>query len=113
MSESIIMSEPIIISLIGIAGAVIGSIATMAGNFLMHWLKEKSEYEKDKPARELLLKMLKHKDYPWRELETLTHVIGADEEKTKRLLLEIGARASEDKKGLWALLSRKPLNQEK
>ncbi len=105
------MSEPIIISLIGIAGAVVGSIATMAGNILMHWLKERSESKKEKPARELLTEMLKHNDYTWRNLDTLMHVIGADKEKTKRLLLEVGARASEDGQDKWALKSRAPLNK--
>lgn len=97
------MSEPIVISLIGVAGAVVGSIATMAGNFLMHWLKERSESKKEKPARDLLTEMLSHSDCTWRKIETLMHVIGADEEKTKRLLLEVGARASEDGQEKWAL----------
>ena len=104
------MSEPIIISLIGVGGAVVGSIATMAGNFLMHWLKERSESKKEKAARELLSEMLNHNVHKWRNLEILMHVIGADEEKTKRLLLEIGARASEDGQPMWALKSRAPLN---
>jgi len=34
---------------------------------------------------------------------TLSQVIGADEEKTKCLLLEIGARASEYGQALWTL----------
>ncbi len=105
------MSEPIMISLIGIAGAVVGSIATMAGNVLLHWLKERSETKKEKPARELLTEMLGHTDYVWRNLETLMHVIGTDEEKTKRLLLEVGARASEDGQAKWALKTRAPLNK--
>lgn len=54
--------------------------------------------------------MLNHKEHTWRKLETLMHVIGANDEKTKRLLLEIGARASEDGQNLWALKSRAPLN---
>ena len=88
------MSEPIVISLIGIAGAVVGSIATMAGNVLMHWLKERSAEKKEQPAKELLKEMLNHNDHTWRNLDTLMHVIGANEETTKRLLLEINARAS-------------------
>ena len=55
--------------------------------------------------------MLGHNDYTWRKLDTLMHVIGADEEKAKRLLLELGARASEDGQSLWALKSRAPLNK--
>jgi len=107
------MSESIIIALIGVGGAVIGSVATLAGNFFIHWLKNRDEKNKEKPARELLTEMLNHKEHPWRNLDILMHVIGANEETTKRLLLEVGARASEDGQNLWALKSRKPLNTEK
>jgi hypothetical protein len=44
-----------------------------------------------------------------RQLETLMHVIGANEDKTKALLLEVGARALEDGKPLWGPKSRNPL----
>lgn len=104
------MNDSIIIALIGVGGAVIGSVATLAGNILMHWLNEKSNAKKEKPAKDLLLIMLKNKEYTWRNLDTLMHVIGSDEEKTKRLLLEVGARASEDGQSKWALISRAPLN---
>jgi len=36
------------------------------------------------------------------------HVIGADEETTKRLLLEIDARASEDGQALWGFKKHHP-----
>ena len=104
------MSESIAIALIGMGGAVIGSVATLAGNFLLHWLKNRGEENKEKPARKLLAEMLNHSGHTWRELDTLMHVIGANEETTKRLLLEVGARASEDGQNLWALKSRAPLN---
>ncbi len=106
------MSESVVIAFIGVAGAVIGSLATIAANVVNHCLTEKSESKKEQPAKELLTEMLNHKDYKWRRLETLMHVIGADEEKTKRLLLEVGARASEDGQSLWALKSRAPLINE-
>ena len=104
------MTESFVIALIGVGGAVIGSVATLAGNFLMHWLKNRDEKNKEKPARGLLTEMLNDREYTWRKLDTLKHVIGANEETTKRLLLEVGARASEDGKDLWALKSRAPLN---
>jgi hypothetical protein len=103
------MDENIVIALIGVAGAVIGSISTLLGQWLVHWLKRRSEKQKDEPRRKLLKKMLEDDKFEWRSLNTLMHVIGADEETTKQLLLEIGARASEDGKDLWALISRKPL----
>jgi hypothetical protein len=103
------MSDTIWIAIIGFSGAVIGSLATLAGTWLSHYLKEKTEAEKEKARKELLLKMLQDKSHEWRELDTLRHVIGADETMTKRLLIAIGARASENGKPLWALISRKPL----
>lgn len=103
------MSESIIIALIGVAGAVIGSIATLAAQWLSHCLQQCAAAKRDKPRKELLLKMLQTPKYQWRKFETLMHVIGADEETTKRLLLEVGARASEDGQQLWGLITRNPL----
>ena len=107
------MSELIVIALIGVAGAVIGSISTVVGQWLSHYLKEKASANRDKPRKNLLLQMLSSKKYQWRKLETLMHVIGADEKTTKRLLLEIGARASEDGQPLWGLIKRNPLPEAK
>ena len=52
------MTEPIIIALIGVAGAIVGSIATLAGNFLLHWMQDRSKAKMEEPARELLREML-------------------------------------------------------
>jgi hypothetical protein len=38
-------------------------------------------------------------------------VIGADEETTKRLLIEVGARRSENDDGLWGLIENHPFDQ--
>jgi len=103
------MSENILIALIGVGGAVIGSISTLAGQWLIHCLKSKAEKEKEEPRRKLLKNMLESDKNEWRKLETLMHVIGADAEKTKSLLIEIGARASENGNELWALIKNKPL----
>lgn len=103
------MSESIVIALIGVSGAVIGSVATVAVQWLSHCLNESAIRKRDKPRKDLLLKMLKSSKFRWRNFETLMHVIGADEETTKRLLLEVGARASEDGKPLWGLIERNPL----
>jgi hypothetical protein len=104
------MSDSIVIALIGVAGAIVGSIATVMGNLVIHFFKEWKDNKKDVPAKSLLLEMLSDEQYKWRSLETLMHVIGSNETKTKALLLELGARASEDGKSLWALKSRVPLN---
>lgn len=107
------MSEPFLIALIGVSGAVIGSIATVAVTWLRHYLAEKCQKKLDQPRRDLLLEMLKHKSHKWRSLDTLMHVIGADEETTIRLLLDVDARASEDGQRLWGLKSRNPLPDER
>ena len=103
------MSESIVIALIGVSGAVIGSVATVSVQWLSHYLHECATKKRDKPRKNLLLKMLKSPKHQWRKLETLMHVIGSDEETAKRLLLEVGARASEDGKPLWGLIDRNPL----
>ena len=107
------MSESIVIALIGIAGAVIGSVATIAGNVVLHCLRERTAAKREEPQRDLLVAMLKRSDYQWRKLDTLMHVIGTDEQTAKRLLLEVGARASEDGQPLWGLIARNPLPQGK
>lgn len=103
------MSENIWIAFIGFSGVVIGSLSTLAGTWLAHLLKEKAAARKDKARKDLLLKMLSDNAHEWRDLQTLQHVIGADEDTTKSLLISVGARASEDGKPLWALISKKPL----
>lgn len=102
------MSETVVVAIVGLVSAVVGSLLTLAGNIMGHCLKERAEAKRDAPRKQLLLQMLQHSEYGWRSLETLAHVIGADDDTTKRLLLEVGARASEDGKQLWGLI-RNPL----
>lgn len=103
------LSAGIVIALIGLGGALIGSLSTLAGQCLTHHLRQSFEKKRDAPRRTLLKSMLQANPNAWRKLDTLAHVIGADHETTKRLLLDIGARASEDGKDIWALISNKPL----
>jgi hypothetical protein len=103
------MSETIVVALVGLTGAIVGGVMTLAGNVLVHCLKERTEAKRDAPRKRLLVEMLQHSEHRWRNLGTLMHVIGADSDTTKRLLLEVGARASEDGKPLWGLTSPNPL----
>ena len=103
------MSESIVIALIGVFGAVVGAVASVAVLCVSRCLDDRAIKKRDKPRKDLLLKMLRSPRYTWRKLETLMHVVGADEEITKRLLLEVGARASEDGKRQWGLIERNPL----
>jgi|SRR5690554_1406817 len=107
------MSDSIVIAIIGVIGAAVGSIATVAVQWLSFFLQESSAKKLDKPRKDLLLIMLRNPKYQWRKLETLMHVIGSDEETTKRLLLQVGARASEDGKPLWGLIERNPMPNDK
>jgi hypothetical protein len=106
------LNESIVIALIGVAGAVIGSVATMSTSILLHCLKERASAKRDEPRKRLLREMLESPNHNWRRLDTLKHVIGADEETTKTLLLSIDARASEDGQPLWGLTKRNPLPSE-
>jgi hypothetical protein len=100
-------------AVIGLIGVGFGSVLTILGNVVVQCLKERSVAKKDRPRKKLLEEMLEDKRYPdhWRKLDTLKHVIGANEETTKRLLLEIGARGSEDQQDLWGLMKYHPLKR--
>lgn len=82
---------------VGVIGGIVGGVLTIAGNILLHRLRERPKRALDKMRREILKKMLADERFPekWRELDTLTAAIGADEEETKRQLIEVGARGSE------------------
>jgi len=92
-------------ALIGAALGVIGSLGTTYLNALLAKPKLNPVAEAQK---KLLLAMLEDKRFTWRKFSVLCHVIGGDEATTKALLLEVGARASEDGQNLWALVTRHP-----
>jgi hypothetical protein len=101
--------EKLLVAAIGLIGVIVGSIISVGGAVLLHHLQEKAKTKSDEPRKNLLRQMLRDPRFDWRSLETLSHVIGADEETTKALLIQIGARASEDGKGVWGLLEKHPL----
>jgi hypothetical protein len=93
-------------ALIGAALGVLGSLGTTYLNALL----SKGKPDPVAAARKrLLLAMLADERFTWRKFQVLCHVIGADEATTKGLLLEIGARGSEDAQELWCLVTRHPL----
>lgn len=99
------------IGLVGVIGAVIGSILTILGNFALEWFKNKSQKAVDKSRQDILREMLKDASFKWRNISTLAAVIGCDEESTKNHLIAIGARGSESNDGSWGLISRHPLSE--
>ena len=106
------MSQELEIAFIGLVGVIAGSALSIAGQIATYCLRRRSQDKLDMARKKLLLQMLEHSTYKWRSLERLAHVVGADEDTTKRLLLELGARASEDGKPLWGLLRRNPFENE-
>ena len=98
------------VAIVGLIGVVIGGIITVAGNFLLHHYKEKPQKELDKARIEILTTMLEDERFPekWRNLSTLSSVIGASDEETKRLLIKSKARGSEKADGKWGLIKHHP-----
>ena len=91
------MDDKVIVALAGFGGAIMGSIATISGQCLKQWLEDRAKASADRPRKALLLEMLSA-GRDWRKLDTLRHVIGADEETAKRLLLEIDAEKGTPKR---------------
>ncbi|KPQ06085.1 MAG: hypothetical protein HLUCCA12_12815 [Rhodobacteraceae bacterium HLUCCA12] len=66
--------------------------------------------ERDLKRKAMLRQMLNNPGAQgWRSMKTMSGVIGANREETARLLIEIGARASETGNHVWALTKNKPL----
>ena len=111
VAEQVVSDTKFWIAVIGIIGGIVGSLFTLAGNVLLHWLKNRPQKKLDQKRKDLLRQMLDDDRFAekWRNLSTLSAVIGADENETKRLLIEVGARGSEKNDGKWGLLKNHPL----
>jgi hypothetical protein len=53
--------------------------------------------------KKILIDALQDEKYDWRTLATLAHKIAADQTTTQELLIEIGARPSENGKDIWTI----------
>ena len=93
----------------GIVGVVVGGGLSIGGVMTQHYLTNRRQDRLDAARKKLLRQMLEDKRHDWRKLTILARVIGADEDTTKRVLLEIDARGSEAGDDVWALISLKPL----
>jgi hypothetical protein len=100
-------------AIIGLIGVLVGGFISFIGNLVVERFKQRAVAKKDEPRKKLLRTMLTDNRFPehWRQLSTLMHVIGANEETTKQLLIEVGARGSEDKQDLWGLIEYHPLDK--
>jgi hypothetical protein len=106
------MDDKLLIALVAAGGAVLGVLVTTIGQIALFWLKDRPANRLAKLRKQLLMKMLDDQRWKWRKLTTLSHVIGADETTTKALLIDVGARASQDGSQLWGLISRNPLPED-
>ena len=98
--------------LAGIIGAVIVASATLSANWLSHHLKTRRDSTLSEKRRDRLRQMLSGERYTWRSLDSLAAAIGADEEETAKLLIEIDARASMSNGRSWALIERAPFPED-
>lgn len=110
ISEQVVSDTKFWIALIGIIGGVIGSILTLLGNIIFHWFKKKPQRDFENQRIDILKEMLEDNRFSekWRNLSTLSAVIGANDEETKRLLIKAKARGSEKADGKWGLLKNHP-----
>ena len=90
------------------AGGILGVAGTLASTWLSDYLKNRRSDKLDDARKKILRQMLEDQRFEWRKVSTLAHVIRADVDQDKRLLLEIDARASEDGTDMWGLVSRHP-----
>jgi hypothetical protein len=101
------------VALVGLIGVVAGALITVVGTLLRDHLQARPRRELDKQRKKVLLEMLRDKrfDGGWQKLATMSRVVGADEEATKRLLFEVGARGSERDDGMWGLIENHPFDK--
>lgn len=97
--------------LIGVIGAVVGSVLTIFGNFTVERFKERRQKKVDDAREKILKTMLEDHAFEWRKLSTLAAVVGCNEETAKNHLIAIGARGSEKNDGTWGLITRHPLSE--
>ena len=116
VTEKLSLEVDIKVALIGFLGVVVGALLKGA----IEWISGHQKRALDKQREDLLKALLesaeknkKENSGGWRNIRTLSRVVGADENETKRLLIKIGARGSEKENDVWALISNKPLSEVK
>ncbi|MCE2748284.1 MAG: hypothetical protein LW715_05760 [Rhodobacter sp.] len=95
--------------------AALGGAIAIASQIAIDWWKERPKRQLDEKRKATLKLLLDPQNMPaeahdgWRNIVTLQRVVGASEDDTKRLLVELGARGSTQKKDMWAMIANKPL----
>ena len=113
IANKIVHDTSFYIAVIGLIGALLGSVLTIVGNSFNQYYGRRADAKRDEPRRRVLRQLLEDDRFAdhWRRLDTLMHVIGSDEATTTRLLIEVGARGSEDGQRLWGLMKYHPFPQ--
>lgn len=113
IAQKIVADTALWVAVIGLIGVIIGAALTIAGNLLLHWFQNRARERLDNARKKLLEKMLDDNRFPdrWRKLSTLSRVVGANEETTMRLLIDVDARGSEKDDGLWGLIKHHPFSE--
>lgn len=112
IAKSVVSDTSFWVAVVGLVGVVVGAVIAVVGNIVLHKIQNGPKQRLDNGRKELLKRMLNDSRFPkgWRKLTTLSRVIGADDETTRRLLIEVAARGSEKEDGMWGLIERHPLN---
>ena len=100
----------------GVFGLIGGLVSTYWGpRWREEWQLDRHEQTHNGPRKDLLRKMLEDDKWPdGRTMETLSRATGTPPDECRRLLIEIEARGVKLKGNVegWALISRKPLDEQ-
>jgi hypothetical protein len=88
--------------------AVLGAAVGSAGPVLLYWVQNKRANSLAEKRRQRLRELLSDPQYQWRSMATLSASIGASDETTAELLIEMDARTWEKDRRSWGLISRNP-----
>lgn len=94
-----------------VAGAAIGGFISLGTAALNHFLAGRKQRKIDRARKKLLQTTLKGAGGDgWMHIATLAHIVGADLDTTRTLLIDIQARGSmKTDRETWSLISRNPL----
>lgn len=99
--------EVVLPAFMGLLGVIVGGVISSLPKMIELFEKKSLDTRRKK----YIHSMLTNNKFKWRKLSTISRVIGADEDETKRLLIMMGARGSEkkDHENMWGLIEINPL----
>lgn len=79
-----VATTSVLVAVVGLIGVVFGALIGVCGTLLRDYLQDRPRRELDRVRKELLVRMLRDKRFPdrWRNISTMSRVVGADEEVT-------------------------------